>query len=127
MLELAGRLLLGGALLVSAGAKLADVERSQEAMATYGFGTRSARAGAWGFALLAEAGLGAAVVAGSSTAAALAAALMLIFAATLGSAVLQGKAGAPCACFGPHSTVGPAAIARNLLLAGGFILLAATL
>lgn len=124
MLELAGRLLLGGALLVSAAAKLTDAEGSRQAMTTYGFRSPLARFLAWGFVLLAEAGLGAAVIAGSSTAAALAAALMLIFAATLASALLQDKAGTPCACFGPRSTVGPAAIIRNLLLAGGFILLA---
>ena len=124
MLELAGRLLLGGALLVSAAAKLSGGEDARAAMATYGFAGSSAQTLAWGFASLAEAGLGIAVIAGSATAAGLAAALMLIFAASLGSALLRGKAGAPCGCFGPRSTVGPAAIARDLLLAAGFLLLA---
>ena len=46
--------------------------------------------------------------------------LMPMFAATLGSALMRGRAGAPCACFGARSTVSGAAIARNLVLAAAF-------
>ena len=38
---------------------------------------------------------------------------MAIFAATMVGAILRGRAGAPCACFGARSTVGWAAVARN--------------
>ena len=35
-------------------------------------------------------------------------------------AILRGRAGAPCACFGARSTVGWAAVARNAMLAVAF-------
>ena len=43
-----------------------------------------------------------------------------MFAALLGSALMRGKAGAPCACFGSRSTIGPLSVLRNLALAAGF-------
>ena len=42
---------------------------------------------------------------------------MATFAATMVGAILRGRAGAPCACFGARSTVGWGAVARNLVLA----------
>ena len=65
--------------------------------------------------IAAELGLAAGVIAGSATAAYLAAALMATFAATMVAAILRGRAGAPCACFGARSTVGWAAVARNVV------------
>ena len=65
------------------------------------------------------------MIAGSETAAWLAAALMAGFAATMVGAILRGRAGAPCACFGARSTVGWAAVARNALLAAAFAALPA--
>ena len=121
--ELALRILLAGVLAAAAVGKLARPRASTEAMATFGFSTPAARRAAWGFAVLAEAGLAVGIALGSDRAAYLAAALMAMFALTLGSALLQGRAGAPCACFGGGSTVGWPAIARNLLLAAGFAVL----
>jgi hypothetical protein len=63
------------------------------------------------------------VIAGSATAAWLAAALMALFAATMVGAILRGRAGAPCACFGARSTVGWAAVARNAVFAAAFVAL----
>lgn len=111
---------MAAVLVAAVGMKLADPRGSSAAMATYGFAQPAGRWIAWGFVLAAEAALAAGVAAGSDSAAYLAAGLMLLFSATLGSALIQGKAGAPCGCFGARSTVGPAAIARNLLLAVGF-------
>jgi hypothetical protein len=125
MLEVAARLILAGVLAASAGAKLARPRASSAAMATYGFRRPAGRWIAWAFAVLAESGLAVGVASGSDAAAYGAAALMLLFAATLGSAVLEGKAGSPCACFGPSSTVSLLAVVRNLALAAAFAVLPA--
>jgi hypothetical protein len=63
------------------------------------------------------------VAAGSDQAAWLAAAMLTLFAAALVGAILRGRAGAPCACFGSRSTVGWSAVLRNLGLAAGFAIL----
>ena len=123
MTELLLRLALAFTLLAAAGLKLARPAESRAAMAAHGFSTPGARWLAWAAVLAAELGLALGVALGSSTAAYLAGAMMLVFAATLGSTLLQGKAGAPCACFGAESAVGWGAIARNLLLAAGFLAL----
>lgn len=125
MIEMAGRLILAAVLAVSAGAKLARPQESRAALATYGFRPGSQQWGAWLVVVGAELALAAAVAAGIDGAAYAAGGLMLLFAATLGSALMQGKAGAPCACFGGGSTVSPIAIGRNLLLAAAFFVLPA--
>ena len=48
---------------------------------------------------------------------------MLLFAAALVAEMLRGRYGAPCNCFGSHSTISGTAIARNLLLMAGFLAL----
>jgi hypothetical protein len=114
------RLGAGGVLIVAAVAKLASPQTSRAALATFGLHAAPAQAIAWGLLIVTELGLGAAVAAGSENAAWLAAALMATFAATMVSAILRGRAGAPCACFGARSTVGWPAVARNALLAAAF-------
>ena len=116
-METVARLMLGGLLAWSAAAKLADARRSTAAMATFGFATPASRRLAWTIAVVAEVALAVGVVAGSDRAAYLAAALMLLFALTLGSALMRGRAGAPCACFGGGGTVGAGAIVRDIVLA----------
>ncbi len=64
-----------------------------------------------------------AVGAGSDGAAYAAAALMAMFALLLAGALMRGRAGAPCACFGARSRVTPFAVLRNLILAAGFAVL----
>ncbi len=93
-------------------------------MATFGFETVRGRRLALVFVVAAESALAVGVAAGSDRACWLGAALMLLFAATLGSAMTRGLAGAPCGCFGPRSTVGWGAIVRNLALAAAFALVA---
>ena len=125
MLEVAARLVLGGLLAGASIAKLASPGSSRAAMATFGVAGRTAQSLAWGLLIAAELGLAAGVIAGSATAAYLAAALIATFAATMVAAILRGRAGAPCACFGARSTVGWAAVARNVALAAAFAALPA--
>jgi hypothetical protein len=117
---LALRVALAAVLAWSAASKLADARRSTAAMATFGFATPASRRLAWTIAVVAEATLAVGVAAGSDRAAYLAAALMLLFALTLGSALMRGQVGAPCACFGGGSRVSGLAVARDLALAVAF-------
>jgi hypothetical protein len=74
----------------------------------------------WAALVATELGLAVGVAAGSDQAAWLAAGLLGLFAAALVGAILRGRAGAPCACFGSRSTVGWASVSRNLALAACF-------
>ena len=120
MVEVAARLVLAGTLVAASVAKIASPQTSRAAMATYGIEGRRAQAISWALLITTELGLAGAVAAGSDEGAWLAAGLMAMFAATMVSAILRGKAGAPCACFGARSTVGWTSVARNALLAGAF-------
>jgi uncharacterized membrane protein YphA (DoxX/SURF4 family) len=104
--------------------KLASPASSRAALATFGFAGATTGWAAWICLVVAELGLGAAVVIGIADAAWLAAVLMLAFAATMVGAMLRGRAGAPCACFGSRSTVSWIAVGRNLVLAAGFVAVA---
>lgn len=123
MIELVFRLLLAGVLGGAALAKIASPASSQASLATFGFGEGALRRLAWGVLVATELGLAIGVGAGSDQAAYAAAALMAMFALLLISALMQGRAGAPCACFGARSRVTRLAVLRNLALAAGFALL----
>ncbi len=125
MLEVVARLVLGGVLAGAGIAKLASPASSRAALATFGIDGRRAQAVAWALLICVELGLAAGVIAGSATAAYLAAALMATFAATMVGAILRGRAGAPCACFGARSKVGWPSVARNAVLAAAFVALPA--
>ena len=120
MIEIVVRIALAGVLGGAALAKLASPRSNEAALATFGFGEGPLRRVAWAGLIALELGLAIAVAAGVDTAAYGAAALMAMFAALMGSAVMRGRAGAPCACFGSRSRVSGLAIARNLALAAGF-------
>lgn len=124
MLEMGIRLLLGAVLIGAAAAKLANPRAGQDALAGLGFGTAGARALAFWALVAIETGLAVAVVAGSTEAAWLGAALMAVFGMTMAGAIMRGRAGEPCGCFGVRSRIGWSGVARNLLLAGGFIAVA---
>jgi hypothetical protein len=113
-------LILGGVLAGAALAKLASPASSRAALATFGVDDRRAQAVVWAALIAAELVLAGGVIAGLDGAAWLAAALMATFAATMVGALMRGRAGAPCACFGARSTVGWRGVARNLVLAGAF-------
>jgi hypothetical protein len=117
------RVALGIVLAGAALAKLASPRASIAAMASFGFEGGPLRPIAWAGLIAIELGLGVAVALGSDPAAYLAAALMLLFAAITTGALLRGRAGAPCACFGPRSKVSWLGVLRNLALAAGFALI----
>ena len=63
-----------------------------------------------------------AIAAGSDVAAYAAAILLVLFAAAVGFAIVRGRSGAPCGCFGARSRIGAGVLARNLVLAVAFAL-----
>ncbi len=100
--------------------KLASPGSSRAALATFEVEGEWLRWIGWAILVATELGLAIGIAAGSDEAAWLAAGLMALFAAALVGAILRGRAGAPCACFGSRSTVGWTSVVRNLALAAGF-------
>jgi methylamine utilization protein MauE len=100
--------------------KLASPRSSRAALATFEVEGERMRWIGWALLVLTELGLAVGVAAGSDQAAWLAAGLLTLFAAALISAMMRGRAGAPCACFGSRSTVGWGAVLRNFGLAACF-------
>jgi len=123
MVEIFLRVVLGGLLAGAALAKLTSPRASIAALDTFGFGDGPARPIAWASLIAVELALAVSVLIGSDAAAWAAAGLMLLFAALTAGALLRGRAGAPCACFGPRSTVSWLGVVRNLALALGFALI----
>jgi hypothetical protein len=124
MLEMGLRLVLGAVLLGAAGAKLASPRASADGMAAFGFrAPAAAQVGLWTL-IAVEIALGAGVILGAAWAAWLGAGLMALFALTMGGWVAAGRAGEPCGCFGARSRIGWSGVARNALLAGGFLAVA---
>jgi hypothetical protein len=120
MFETVLRVGLGLVLAGAALAKLTSARHSIAALASYGFGDGPLRPIAWASLIATELVLGVAVGLGSDAAAYAAAALMVLFAALTVAALLRGRAGAPCACFGPRSKVSWLGVARNAGLAVAF-------
>jgi hypothetical protein len=120
MFETVLRVGLGLVLAGAALAKLTSARLSIAALASYGFGDGPLRPIAWASLIATELILGVAVGLGSDAAAYGAAALMALFAALTVAALLRGRAGAPCACFGPRSKVSWLGVGRNAGLAAAF-------
>ena len=120
MFEIILRVGLGIVLAGASLAKLTSARASIAALGTFGFGEGPVRPIAWGAMIATELALAVAVIAGSDLAAYAAAALLLLFAALTAGALIRGRAGEPCACFGPRSTVSWLGVARNLALAAAF-------
>jgi hypothetical protein len=123
MVEIVLRLGLGIVLAGAALAKLASPRASIASMDSFGFAAGPVRPLAWAGMIALELALAVAVALGSDAAAYAAAGLMLLFAALTAGAILRGRAGSPCACFGPHSKVSWLGVLRNLALAMGFALI----
>jgi hypothetical protein len=117
---LVARLVLGAVLAGSAFLKLANPRATREALGTFDVHGERLRWAGWALLVAVEAGLAAEVIAGSEGAAWLAAGFTALLAAALVGAILRGRAGAPCACFGSRSVVGWDSVARNLVLAACF-------
>jgi hypothetical protein len=122
MLEILLRVGLGIVLAGAALAKLRAPRESIAALASFGFEDGPVRPIAWAALIAVELALAVAVALGSDAAAYAAAGLMLLFAALTVAALLRGRAGAPCACFGPRSKVSRLGVLRNVGLAAGFAL-----
>jgi uncharacterized membrane protein YphA (DoxX/SURF4 family) len=122
MVEIVLRVGLGIVLASAALAKLAAPRDSIAALETFGFQDGPARPIAWAALIAVEVALAVAVALGSDAAAYAAAALMALFAALTVAALLQGRTGAPCACFGPRSRVSRLGVLRNVALAAAFAL-----
>jgi hypothetical protein len=123
VLGLVARFGLALVLAGSAVLKLASPGSSHASLATFEIEGERLRWVGWALLVATELGLAAAIAAGSDEAALLAAGLMVLFAAALVGALLRGRAGAPCACFGTRSAVSWRSVARNLALAACFALL----
>src|SRR5688572_2309857 len=91
-------LVLGLVLLASAVLKLADGPGTRAALETYGI--RRGQEHVWAALVAVEAGLAVGVVAGIDRAAYAAAGLLALFCAAQAVALMSGRGGAPCACFG---------------------------
>jgi Methylamine utilisation protein MauE len=122
MLEILLRVGLGIVLAGAALAKLRAPRESIAALASFGFEDGPVRPIAWAALIAVELALAVAVALGSDAAAYAAAGLMLLFAALTVAALLRGRAGAPCPCFGPRSKVSRLGVLRNVGLAAGFAL-----
>src|SRR3954451_19129107 len=109
-------------LLAAACLKLADGDGSRAALATYRLrGEAAARA--WAALIALELALAVGVGAGIDGAAWGAAALMTAFAIAQATALVSGRAGAPCACFGARGSLSRATLGRSVLLAARFAVL----
>jgi hypothetical protein len=114
------RFLLAAVLVASAAAKLGSGRSGRNAFRSYGIRWPGARATLWSGTIVAETGLAIGVAAGMRGAAEAAAGLLTVFALALGVAILRGRTGAPCGCFGQKSRIGWFAFARTALLAAAF-------
>ena len=114
MLHVVVRCVLAAVLVAAAGAKVARPGESRDALRSLV---------SWlplPVLVVAELALAAGVAAGLDAAALAASVFMLAAAAALGRALSEGRAGAPCGCFGARSKVSRAGVLRNLALAAAF-------
>jgi hypothetical protein len=119
-LALVASIALAAVLVVAAALKARAFSASASALETYGVPTALRQPGAVAVIAL-ELAIAAALVAGVAGAAYAGAALLLAFAIARCVALLRGKRGAPCGCFGARSRVGPAAVLRDVALAAAFL------
>jgi hypothetical protein len=117
VLAVALSLVLALVLLVSAGMKLASGPAGRAALATYGIRGEPIASVAWAALGAIEAGLAVCLITGAEGAAWATAVLFTGFCAAQGVVLMQGRGGAPCACFGARGRVGRASLARAGLLA----------
>jgi methylamine utilization protein MauE len=114
------RLSLAAALFAAAAGKAVAGRSARDALRSYGLEGDSVRTAVWAGAIVAEAALAIAVAAGAPGADLAAAGLLGTFALALVTAIMSGRSGAPCGCFGARSRIGWPSVARTVLLAAGF-------
>lgn len=115
-------LVLGLVLIAAAVLKAAGGPAARAALATYGVRSPRAAHAVWGALIAVEVVLGAAVIAGLAWAAPAAAVLMAGGCAAQVGAIMAGRTGAPCACFGARGSVGRGSAGRAASLAAAFAL-----
>src|SRR3954463_13785993 len=115
-------LVLGLVLVAAATLKLAGGARARAALGTYGIRDSRVASAVWGTLIAVELVLGIAVGAGSTLAANAAALLMAGAAAVQVGAILAGRTGAPCGCFGARGTIGKWSAGRAAALAAALAL-----
>lgn len=119
------RLILGGLLVITAAAKLRNPIASRAALAeTFGVVVPAMAPLILVTVVAVELALGFAVAFDLDGGAYAAAALMAVFALIMIGAIMRGRAGEPCGCFGARSRIGWPGVGRNLLLAAAYIALA---
>ena len=111
---------LAGLLGMAAALKLRAPRSAAVGMGTFGVPERLRVSAVVSLGTL-EAGLALGVAVGSDLAAYTAGALLALFALAVAVVLARGGGGAPCACFGARSQVGPAAVLRNVVLAVAFV------
>jgi hypothetical protein len=111
---------LAAVLAWAAVAKLVSGAESRAALRSFGLEGRVARTAGWSLVIAAELGVAVAVALRVPGAAEVAAGLLAAFALALVVAILLGRAGAPCACFGAGSRIGWLGVVRSTVLAAGF-------
>ncbi len=110
--------LLAIVLLAAAVLKLRERTRSADALATYGIDGPRVRLAALGLIVVAELAIAVALFAGLAWAADAACALFVAFGLVSAAALLGGRAGRPCACFGVGSRLNSSTPVQALLAAG---------
>jgi hypothetical protein len=120
MLAVVASLALALVLVASAALKLSPGPGARAALATYGIRGETASGVVWAALVSVEAGLAVGVAAGAAGAMWAAAGLFAAFTAAQAGALMRGRGGAPCGCFGARGRVGRASIARAALLAAAF-------
>ncbi|MEA2311226.1 MAG: hypothetical protein QOE28_1194 [Solirubrobacteraceae bacterium] len=120
MVAVVASLLLALLLLASAGLKLASGAAARAALSTYGIRDETAASVAWAALVCVELALAVGVALGSATADGFAAGLFTAFTAAQAAALMRGRAGAPCACFGARGRVSRASVGRSALIAVAF-------
>jgi hypothetical protein len=117
------RLLLAGTLVWASAAKLRAGRGGPSALRSFGVDRVVVGALLWWLLVAAEGMLAVAVAVGVRGAAVAAAAMLSLFALVIAVALVSGRAGAPCGCFGSGSRITRLGLARTAALAVGFALL----
>jgi hypothetical protein len=120
MLSVVACLILGLVLVASAGLKLLDGPAPRAALATYDVRSERSAWAVWAALVAVELILAIGVGAGSDAAAYGAATLLAVFCGAQAVALMSGRGGAPCACFGARGQVSRASVGRAALLAVAF-------
>jgi hypothetical protein len=115
-------LVLGLVLVAAAGMKAAGGAAARAALSTYGRRSPRLAFGAWAGLIAVEGALGIAVGAGAVWAARAAALVMTAACGVQIAALLAGRGGAPCACFGARGRLSERSAGRTAVLAAALAL-----